>query len=63
MQQIIPQVIKNKNNLYFIIFIFYKFIILHLWTFKSPTASAFISHKVTVSKVILNDRWCKEQPI
>jgi len=34
-------------------------IVLHLWTFKTPTCRRDISHKVTVAKVILNDRWCK----
>ena len=26
---------------------------------KTPTSRRDISHKVTVTKVILNDRWCK----
>jgi hypothetical protein len=33
--------------------------ILHLWTIKTPTSRRDISHKVTITKVILNDRWCK----
>ena len=33
--------------------------VLHLWTFKTPTCRRDISHKVTITKVILNDRWCK----
>jgi hypothetical protein len=32
---------------------------LRLWTIKTPTSRRDISHKVTVTKVILNDRWCK----
>ncbi len=34
-------------------------IFLHLWTIKTPTCRRDISHKVTVTKIILNDRWCK----
>jgi hypothetical protein len=32
---------------------------LHLWTIKMPTSRRDVSHKVTVIKVILNDRWSK----
>ncbi len=32
---------------------------LRLWTIKTPTSRRDIRHKVTVTKVILNDRWCK----
>ena len=33
--------------------------IINLWTIKTPTRRRDISNKVTVTKVILNDLWCK----
>jgi hypothetical protein len=56
MKQINDNKKKNKNvkkyDTYIVFF-------LHLWTIKTPTCRRDISHKVTVTKVILNDRWCK----
>jgi hypothetical protein len=50
---------KKQFNVLHLHLDYYTFGLLHLWTIKTPTCRRDISHKVTVTKVILNDRWCK----